>query len=113
MLHYDVDLSMEETAIDLMAPFSESKDSNKYVLVLVDSFSQWMVFAVPNIKTKTIAKKLVMEFISHFGIQVQVKSDRGKQFDCDLFRNMCQLLDIDFKISTPFHPQGTPESKEW
>ena len=25
---------------------------------------------------------------------VQIKSDRGKQFDCELFRNMCQLLDV-------------------
>ena len=88
-----------------MRPFDESKEGNKYVLLVVDSFSKWMeAYAVPKIKVKTIAEKLVMEFISSFGISKQIKSDRGKQFNCELFRNMCQLLDVDYKMSSPFHP---------
>ena len=63
-------------------------------------------FPVPNIEAKTITEKLVLEFISCFGVPLQIKSDRGKQFDCELFSNMCELLEIDHKMSTPFHPQG-------
>ena len=47
-----------------------------------------------------------MEFISRFGISVQIKSNIGKQFDCKLFRAMCELLDMKHKMSTAFHPQG-------
>ena len=39
---YDVVLPMEEIAIDLMGPFPESETRNKYVLVVVDSFTKWM-----------------------------------------------------------------------
>ena len=92
----------------------ESEDGNKFVLVVIDCFSKWMeAYAVLNMEAKTIEEKLIMEFISCFAVPVQVKSDRGKQFDCELFRYMCQLLDIDHKMSTPVLPRVTPEWKEW
>ena len=61
MLGYDVGFLMEEIAIDLMGPFTESKDDKKYVLAVVDGFFKWKeAYTVPNIEAKTIAKKLVM-----------------------------------------------------
>ena len=79
-------------------------------LIIVDSLSKWMeAYPVPNIDAKTIVETFVMEFISHFGIPVQIKSDRGKQFDCELFQHMCNLLDVEHKISTPFHPKRIQE----
>jgi transposase InsO family protein len=107
MRRYDVGFPMEEVAIDIMGPFPVSDDGNKYVLVVVDSFSKWMeAYPLENIEAKTVAEKLVLEFVSRFGVPYQIKSDRGKQFDCALFREMCVLLDVDHKMSTPFHPQG-------
>ena len=107
MHRYDAGLPMEEIAIDLMGPFPESESGNKYVLVVVDSFSKWMeAYAIPNIEAKTVAERLVLEFISRFGVPVQIKSDRGKQFDCELFKFLCEFLDVEHRMSTPFHPQG-------
>lgn len=107
MLRYDVGFPMEEVAIDLMGPFPESESGNKYVLVVVDSFSKWMeAYPVSNIEARTVAEKLVLEFFSRFGVPYRIKSDRGKQFDCELFQHMCQLLDVEHRMSTPFHPQG-------
>ena len=58
MRRYDVGFPMEEIAIDLMGPFPASDSGNKYVLVVVDSFSKWMeAYAVPNIEAKTVAEK--------------------------------------------------------
>ena len=107
MKRYDVGLPMEEVAIDLKGPYPESEGGNKYVLVIVDSFSKWMeAYPLPNIEAKTVADKLVMEFISRFGVPIQIKTDRGRQFECALFKEMCDLLDVEHKMSTPFHPQG-------
>ena len=107
MRRYDVGFPMEEIAIDLMGPFPESESGNKYVLVVVDSFSKWMeAYPIPNIEAKTVAERLVLEFISRFGVPLQIKSDRGRQFDCELFKEMCILLDVEHRMSTPFHPQG-------
>ena len=38
------------------------------MLVVVDSFTKWMeAYPVPNTEAKTIAEKLILEFISRFG----------------------------------------------
>lgn len=107
MRHYDVGLPMEEISLDLMGPFPESSAGNKYVVVLVDSFSKWVeAYPIPNIEAKTVAEKVVMEFISRFGVPHTIKSDRGRQFECELFSEMCRLLEVEHRMSTPFHPQG-------
>ena len=73
----------------------------------MDSFSKWMeAYALPNIEAKTVAEKLILEFVSRFGAPSRIKSDRGRQFECKLFEEMCRLLEIDYYMSTPFHPQG-------
>ena len=107
MRHYSVGSPMEEVAIDLMGPFPESDAGNKYVVVLVDSFSKWVeAYAIPNMEAKTVAEKIVIEFVSRFGVPQQFKTDRGRQFECEVFAEMCKLLEADHKMSTPFHPQG-------
>jgi len=64
--------------LDLMGPFPESSAGNKYVIVLVDSFSKWVeAYPIPNIEAKTVAEKVVMEFFSRFGVPHTIKSDRG------------------------------------
>ena len=107
MRRYDVGYPMEEIAIDLAGPYPESSSGNKYVLVVVDSFSKWMeAYAIPNIEAQTVAEKLVLEFFSRFGVPMQIKTDQGRQFDCSLFEAMCEMLEVRHKMSTAFHPQG-------
>lgn len=107
MRRYDPGLPMEEIAIDLMGPLPESSKGNKYVLVVVDSFSRWMeAYPIPNMEAKTVAAVLVNEFISRFGVPMWIKSDQGKQFKCELFTQVCDLLQVEHYMSTAFHPQG-------
>lgn len=55
-----------------------------------------------------MADKLVMEFISRFGVTYWIKSDLGRQFTSELFGEMCKLLEIEHRTSTAFHPQVSP-----
>ena len=54
----------------------------------------------------TVAKILVNEVIARFGIPNQIHSDQGKQFESKLFKELCQLLQIDKTRTTPYHPQS-------
>ena len=46
-------------AVDLLGPLPESKNGNRYVLVVGDYFSRWMeALPVPNQEASTIAEKL-------------------------------------------------------
>ena len=63
---------MEEVAIDIMGPFPVSEKGNKYVLVVVDSFSKWMeAYFLPDTGAKALAEvlsnSLCLDFGYHFG----------------------------------------------
>ena len=78
MRRYDIGFPMEEAAINLMWPFPESDSGNKCVLVVVNSFTIWMeAYSVPTSEAKTFVKKLVLKFISIFGVPFQIMSDQG------------------------------------
>ena len=54
------------------------------------------------IEACTVAKILVDEVLCRFGIH----SDQGRQFESNLFREMCKLLGIEKTRTTPYHPQS-------
>ena len=101
-----VGVPMERVCLDLLGPFPESRSGNKYVLSIVDSFSRWVeLFPIKNMEAKTVAKVFVNEFVSRYGLCRQILTDQGKQFQSLLFTEICDLMDIDKKRSTSFHPQ--------
>jgi len=59
-----------------------------------------------DIEAATVAKILVEEVVTRFGIQNIIHSDQGRQFEGKLFHEMCQLLRIEKTRTTPYHPQS-------
>ena len=107
MRRYDSGMPMEEVAIDIMGPFPVSEKGNKYVLVVVDSFSKWMeAYPLPDTGAKAVAEVFVKQFVSRFGVPFWIKSDLARNFKCELFSHLCELLQVTHKTSTAFHPQG-------
>ena len=107
MKHYDVGLPMEEISIDLCGPFPISDSGNRYCLVIVDSFTKWMeAYPLKNMEAKTVAETMMREFVSRFGLPFWIKSDQGRQFESELFEELCNIMEVEHKSSTAFHPQG-------
>ena len=48
----------------------------------------------------------VKEFICRFGMLRQLHSDQGKQFESEVFQQICLLLDIDKARASAYHPQS-------
>ena len=93
-------------AVDLLGPLPESKNGNRYVLVIGDYFSRWMeALPVPNQEASTVAEKLVDEVFLRFSPPEQLHSDQGRQFESNLVREVCKLLHINKTRTTPYHPQ--------
>ena len=99
---------MERIAIDILGPLPETEiNHNRYVLVIADYFTKWTeCFAISNIEASTVAKTLVEEIISRFGVPSVIHSDQGKQFESLLFQEMCKLLQIEKTRTTPYHPSS-------
>lgn len=102
---------MERLAIDILGELPMTENGNRYILVISDYFTKWVeCLPMRNIETCTVAKLLVEEVISRFGIPRQIHSDQDSQFESKLFQEMCQLLSIDKTKTTPYHP---PSQMVW
>ena len=98
---------MERIAVDVMGPLIRSDRGNRFLLVAMDYFSKWPeAYALSNQEAKTVAEVLVSEFVSRFGVPLEIHSDQGTNFESAVFREMCSLLDIKKTRTTPLHPQS-------
>ena len=107
MKAYNVGAPLERIAIDVTGPLPSTDSGNKYVLVVADYFTKWTeAYAIPNQEAETVAKKLVEEFVARYGVPREIHSDQGRNFESDLFREVCRLLDLDKTTTTPLRPQS-------
>ena len=104
---YLVGQPLERIAIDLQGPYPPSDKGNKYILVVGDYFTKW-THAIP-LKTQEssyIARKLVNKVISIWGSPMELFSDRGSNFESQIFTEMCDLLGIHKTRSTVARPNS-------
>ena len=78
---------------DIMGPLPESDRGNKYIMDMVDQFSNWVeIQLLPEISAETMAQMAIDHFFSRFGYALQIHTDQGKNFDGNLFKAMCDLV---------------------
>ena len=100
-------LPMERIAIDILGELPESQRGNKYIVVVGDYFTKWTeALPIPNMEACTVAKVLVEDVLCRFGIPQAIHSDQGRQFESNLFQEMCKLFGIEKTRTTPYHPQS-------
>lgn len=98
---------LERVAVDVMGPLPVTDRGNKYLVVIGDYFTKWMeAVPTPDHKADTIARTLITHFVSKFGIPLSLHSDQGRDFESQLFKEMCKLLGIEKTRTTPWHPQS-------
>ena len=98
---------MQVIAIDIMGPLPESTHKNSYIVVIADYFTKWVeALPIHNQEALTVAKKLGDEVFCRFGIPEQLHSDKGKQFEGILMKEICKILNISKSRTTSYHPQG-------
>ena len=102
-----VGFPMERMALDIVGPLPRTKRGNKYILVVADYFTRWVeAYGLPNTEASTVAKVLVNEWICRFGAPYAIHSDQGRNFESQLFAELCTLLGIHKTRTTPYHPQS-------
>jgi len=97
---------MQLVCIDFLK-VDKSKGGYEEVLVITDHFTRYAK-AVPCRKTTAhaTAKALYEQFIVNFSFPEQIHSDQGKNFDCKLIKELCQLAGVKKTRTTPYHPSG-------
>jgi len=74
---------------------------------VVDCFTKWVeAFPLKNVRAKTIAEVFVNQFVSRYGVPLELHTDQGRSFESKLFHKVTELLGIKKTRTTALHPQS-------
>lgn len=97
----------EIVAMDLFGPLSLTNTGNRYVMVVIDHFTKWVV--VEPLKSATAeetARVLQDRWFSIRGIPQYILSDNGPNFNSQILTNLGKICHFNNLFSTPYHPQS-------
>ena len=60
---------------------------------------------IQDMEATTVANKFIERIVTIFGVPVEIRSDRGSNFESNVFAEMCKILGINKTRSTPLGPQ--------
>lgn len=104
---YQVGAPMERVGVDVLGPFPVTERGNRYILVAMDYFTKWPeAYAIPDQSAATTAERLVSEMFCRFGAPEELHSDQGRNFEAEVFGEVCRRLGIKKTRTTPLHPQS-------
>lgn len=96
----------DHLAIDTCGEFPVSKRGNRYILVMVDVKSRFLVTRpIPNLKMETVARALY-EVFAQFGPPKILQSDNGPEYINKLVQQLCDKANIDHRTVAEYNPRA-------
>jgi transposase InsO family protein len=84
----------------------------KVLLVVVDVASRFVsAFPLKDSTADTTAKTLVTHFLQ-VGFPAVISSDNGPSFVADIISRLLEVLRVEQRLSTPYHPQGNGHAEK-
>lgn len=97
----------DTVAIDTYGPLPRSINGNRYVLVMQDVFSRYVILApVPQNSDTELAKAISERLIAEHGCARVFMSDNGQPYAAHLIAHLCKHLSISQRFAPMYHPQS-------
>ena len=98
------DARFDHVHLDIVGPFPTCKGYS-YLLTCVDRFTRWPE-AIPLVDTtaSTIAHTFISGWIARYGTPSTITTDRGAQFESELWNQLMRLLGTTRIRTTAYHP---------
>ena len=102
---------MEKVHIDFLGPLPRSRKGNEYILVIIDNFTKWLECLPLDSQTAEVtARAAVNEFFARFGYPFNLVSDQGRNFESELFAEICRILRIRKSRTTAYRPKANGQA---
>jgi transposase InsO family protein len=95
----------ERVGIGITGPHSTSSKGHIYILTLIDHFTKWIeIFLMRNQEASTVDKLLVDRVFCVHGLPLQILTDQDRNFESELFKEICRFLTVDKIKTTAYKP---------
>ena len=94
-------------AVDIISGFKTTPDGNTCMMVITDYYTKYTrVFPLRDHKAATCARAFVRGWVLYLGVPLIMHSDQGREFESDLWQEMCHYLAICKTRTNPYRPQS-------
>ena len=105
---------LDRLSTDVLGPFPRTPRSNRYILVVSDHFTKWVeVFAIPDYEASTCANVIMNEVIARYGCPLELLTDQGRNYESNLFKDLCQLLEVRKKRTSIRNPRCNGQTERF
>ncbi|GBO00314.1 Retrovirus-related Pol polyprotein from transposon 412 [Araneus ventricosus] len=94
-------------ALDILGTFPVTTKGNRYVLVLMDYFTNWPeAIPITDQEASTVVEELVPTWISRYVVPMILHLEQGTNFNSTLFTELCEFLGILKTRTTALRPES-------
>ena len=88
-----------------MTHLPDSKGQKDLLVITCRLTGSVILIPLHDTTTQTVADRFLWDFCRHHGIPSSIISDRGSQWVNGFWKRLCEILNIQRKLSTTAHPQ--------
>jgi cleavage and polyadenylation specificity factor subunit 1 len=94
--------------MDIVGPLPPVEGStNRYIVTFIDRATNWVeATAINSITAKAISATFISTWFSRFGTPLYLTTDRGPQFESELFHELSTSLGFTRLRTSAYHPQS-------
>ncbi|MCO5596612.1 hypothetical protein L7F22_050679 [Adiantum nelumboides] len=97
----------EKWGIDAMGPLPRTANGKLYIFVAIDYMTRWVeAQSVAKVNEKIVSKFVYTHICCRFGTPLEIVFDNGPRFKRGLLTEVCEVLKISHRHSTPYYPQS-------
>ena len=109
-----VGATLATLSTDVLGPLPVTPRNNRYILVVTDHFTKWVeIFAVPDQTAVTTANVILNEVITRYGSPQSIHSDLGSNYESQIFKELCKLMEIRKTRTSVRNPKGNGQVEKF